>query len=131
MEIVYTGTRQKGTYDLIQDLDRDIQGIKDDLYEFKRDTERRLTSIEKHQAKHDTDLENLRIDVGVLKISVTDLKEGQKEILDDITEMRSEISDIRGDIQELRAEVRGIDKKIGWYLALFGIAITVIQFLIK
>ena len=44
------------------------------------------------------------------------------------SEVREDISEIRGDVKALNAKVDSIQMKFGWYLALFGIAVSLLSY---
>ena len=45
------------------------------------------------------------------------------------SEVKTEISDIKGDVKALNAKVDAIQMKFGWYLVLFGVAVSIALFL--
>ena len=46
-----------------------------------------------------------------------------------LAELKLVVSDMRGDINALAAKVDAIQMKFGWYLVLFGVAVSVALFL--
>lgn len=52
-----------------------------------------------------------------------------------ISEMRTEMTEFKGDVKALNARMNAFETKLGWYLTLFGVGITlalgVVQLMVK
>ena len=127
-QMTFNDSQEPGIYALISGIDSSIRKMSGELYEFRRDSERRFSDIKTSIDKQDEALSEIRVDVGILKNDITSLKS-------DVKEMRRDISEMRGDIKAISAQISTAQNKLGWYIALLTIGVSValvlFQYLIK
>ena len=41
------------------------------------------------------------------------------------SDMKAEISDIRGDVKALTAQINALQSKMGWYITLLGVGVSI------
>ena len=58
----------------------------------------------------------------------TDFANFRSEVRSDISNIRGDVNDMKGDMKALNAKVDAIQMKFGWYLVLFGVAVSVALF---
>ena len=114
--------RHVGTYDLLHSLDKNIHELSDELYDFKRETNSRLTRLEEDMSVVKKDLTDLKITTGVTERELSTLKEDMKEL-------RRDMSDVKGSIRELAGSVAGLQTRFNWGLVILGLIIALVQML--
>lgn len=101
---------------LIMSLDDSVRGLKNDLYDFKREVKDGMA--------------NMRMDIAVLNGEVKAMGERfDKKLIEVRSELKEDIIEIKGDIKSTNARIDALQVKIGWYLAAFGVIIALIQLL--
>ncbi|MBQ7214761.1 MAG: hypothetical protein IJS39_02120 [Synergistaceae bacterium] len=125
-EIAYRDTYEtsthRGTYDILIGLDNNFRDLANEMYMFRRETQRDLSELKQEvatlkasDAKHDKNIDRLQDDVSELKQEAKDL--------------RRDISDIKGDIKALAAGFGAAQNRFNWGLVILGIFIALIQLL--
>lgn len=114
--------RPVGTYDMLQSVDKNVRALSDELYDFKREMNSRLTRLEEDMSVVKKDLTDLKITTGVMERELSALKEDMKEV-------RREMSDMKGSIRELSGSIAGLQTRFNWGLVILGLIIALIQML--
>ena len=119
---------KRGMYAILSSIDSTNRKTSEELYEFRRNSERSISEIKASLSQQVEAITEMRVDVGILKEDVTAMKS-------DVKEMRREISEMRGDIKAISAQISTAQTKIGWYISLLTIGVSValvlFQYLIK
>ena len=125
-EIAYRDTSEpythRGTYDILIGLDNNFRDLANEMYMFRRETQRDLSELKQEVAtlkasdtKHDKNIDRLQDNVSELKQEVKDL--------------HRDISDIKGDIKALAAGFGTAQNRFNWGLVILGIFVALIQLL--
>ena len=96
-EYEYDVEESKGVYPLIRSMDKSVRELSNEFYEFRRETNSRLTALEKTVSGLESDVQTLKMDTAILKNDVAGLKS-------DVKDLRNDVSGIKGDIRELSAK---------------------------
>ena len=94
------------------ELDTVLKRITDKQQSGERMTEERFTSLEKLIDSKLTTI-GLMMDKNLAQHQAT------------ASEMKAEISDIRGDVKALTAQITALQSKMGWYITLLGVGVSV------
>ena len=94
------------------ELDTVLKRITDKQQSGERMTEERFTSLEKLIDSKLTTI-GLMMDKNLARHQAT------------ASEMKAEISDIRGDVKALTAQITALQSKMGWYITLLGVGVSV------
>jgi len=112
----------QGAYEIIRGLDKNVRDISSELYVFRRENERRLTSIEADISALKKDTLSLQQDNASLKNEVAELKQ-------EVKDLRRDVSDIKGDIKAIIAGFGAAQNRFNWGLVILGIFVALIQLL--
>ena len=112
----------QGTFEIIKGLDANVREIGNDLYVFRRETDRKFETLEADVSSLKKDVTGLQQDTVVLKNDVSELKS-------EIKELRRDVSDIKGDIKALTAGFGAAQSRFNWGLVILGIIVALIQLL--
>ncbi|MBQ7069048.1 MAG: hypothetical protein IJM82_07785 [Synergistaceae bacterium] len=89
-------------------------------------TDMQISSIEKMLEKHITTMQAISDkNLAEFKASYAEFKENNANFR---AEVREDISEIRGDIKAIYAKIDSIQIKFGWYVALLGIAVSLLSY---
>ena len=113
---------QQGTYEIIRGLDKNVRELSSELYVFRRENERRFSSLE-------NDISTLKKDVLTLQQDTTSLKSDVAELKQEVKDLRRDVSDIKGDIKAIIAGFGAAQSKFNWGLVILGIFVALIQLL--
>ena len=69
--------------------------------------------------------------VGRVEEDVRNIKKDMKELRQEVKETREDVSEIKGDLKATNARIDALQVTFGWYLTLFGIAITVVLTIVQ
>ncbi len=97
---------------ILDPVREDIQGLKDDIQEFKIDVQGLKTDV--RELKGDVellkgDVQELKGDVALLKGDVQELKGDVALLKGDVQELKGDVQELKGDVQELKERVRKIE----------------------
>ena len=112
----------QGAYEIIRSLDKNVRDISSELYVFRRENERRLTSIEADISALKKDTLSLQQDNASLKNDVAELKQ-------EVKDLRRDVSDIKGDIKAIMAGFGAAQNRFNWGLVILGLFVALIQLL--
>ena len=115
-------TVSQDTFDILRGLDKNVHDLSSELYVFRRENERRLTSIEADISALKKDTLSLQQDNASLKNEVAELKQ-------EIKDLRRDVSDIKGDIKAIIAGFGAAQNRFNWGLVILGIFVALIQLL--
>lgn len=118
----YDYDTERGVYPLIKSIDKSVRKVNDDLYDFRRETNYRLNTLEATQKVQGEAILALQKDTEILKNDVSELKS-------EVKELNRNVSDIKGDIRELLGKFGEVQAKFNWGLIILGTIVTLIQFL--
>ena len=90
---------------ILDPVREDIQGLKDDIQEFKIDVQGLKTDVRELKG----DVELLKGDVQELKGDVALLKGDVQELKGDVALLKGDVQELKGDVQELKERVRKIE----------------------
>ena len=107
-----------GVYLLLREMSNDVQEVKDGLYDFRRETGGHFHRI-------DDELSLLRKEITDLKISAGVTEHRLTEHSDALKELRDLTREHNGDIKAIGAQLNTLQSKIGYYIALLGIGVSV------
>ncbi len=127
-QLTLEDAQERSIYALISSIDNSVRKISSELYEHRRDSERRISEIKSSVDRQGEAVSEIRVDVGILKNDITALKS-------DVKELSRDMSEIRGDIKAISAQINTAQNKIGWYIGLLTIGVTlalgIFQYLMK
>ncbi len=119
--IDYDSPHSPRVYDILRGMSSDIQQLKNTQYEFQHETQHELNAIKQRLDKVESDTAELKQDVAVLKSDVADLKEDMKLV-------KQDLRDIHGEVKGLSGQIAGMQTRIGWWLAVTGAAIALMEY---
>lgn len=114
-------THSTGTFDIIKSLDKNVRELSDNLYDFKRDTNSRLSRLDDDVAAAKKDLTDLKITTGVTQHEVSGLN-------NDLKDLQRDLSDIKSSLRELSGGFSAMQTRFNWGLVILGIVVALIQF---
>lgn len=117
-QLTLDDTQEQGIYALISSIDGTVRKMSSELYDFRRDSERRISDIKSSLDRHGEAISDIRVEVGILKNDITALKS-------DVKDLTRDISDMRGDIKAISAQINTAQNKLGWYIGFLTIGVTI------
>ena len=114
-------THSTGTFDIIKSLDKNVRELSDNLYDFKRDTNSRLSRLEQDIVAAKKDLTDLKITTGVTQHDLASVK-------NDFKDLQRDLSDIKSSVRELSGAFSALQTRFNWGLVILGIVVALIQF---
>ena len=108
----------QGVYPILRVLDGNVRELKEETYANQRDVNARLNRLEEEVSEMKRAITDVKISVGVTEHILTEVKADVKAIQQDMNE-------IRGDMKAISSQVNTLQSKLGLYISLLGIGISV------
>ena len=120
-------------------FDIHVQGLRDrdnaDVRISDARFDRMEALLERNIIEQRTFMREINGRVGRLEEDIRDIKKDMKQLRQEIKETREEagmgFSELKGDLKATNARIDALQVTFGWYLALFGIAITVVLTIVQ
>ncbi len=108
----------QGIYPLLRGLSEDVEEVKDGLYDYRRESEGHFKRIDEEIALLRKEVTDLRITTGVMEHRITEMSESVKGL-------QTALREQSGDIKALGAQLNTFQSKLGYYMTLLGIGVSV------
>lgn len=108
----------QGVYPLLRGLSEDVSDLKDGMYEYHRETESHFRHADEEIALLRKEVTDIRITTGVMEQRITEMSERVKVL-------QTALREQRGDIKALGAQLNTLQSKIGNYMTMLGIGVSV------
>ena len=82
------------------------------------------TQAELAEALGMSEMTDVKISAGVTEHRLSD-------VTDRVSELRETVNDLKGDVKALSAKIDTMQNKVGWYISLLGIGLTVVIALVQ
>lgn len=118
----------QGVYPLLRGIDASVREFRDEYYDDRRDMSSRISRMEEEISGLKREMTDVKISAGVMEHRLSD-------VTDSVKGLREAMTELKGDMKALTAQMNMLQGKIGWYISLLGVgltvAIAVVQVLVK
>ena len=108
-----------GVYPLLRGIDASIREFREEYDDSRRETKSRLSRMEEEITVLKREMTDVKISAGVTEHRLSD-------VTDSVSVLRETVNDLKGDVKALSAKIETMQSKVGWYISLLGIGLTVV-----
>ena len=109
----------QGVYPLLRSIDSSVREMKDSLYDHERASGMRLGKLEEESASVRKEISDMKVTLGVMEHRQSDTSNALNGLVETVREMKA-------DMKALNAKVDTLQSKLGLYISLLGIGLSVV-----
>ncbi len=109
----------QGVYPLLRSIDSSVREMKDSLYDHERVSGMRLGKLEEESASVRKEISDMKVTLGVMEHRQSDTSNALNGLVETVREMKA-------DMKALNAKVDTLQSKLGLYISLLGIGLSVV-----
>ena len=108
-----------GIYSYLRSIDASVQEVKDGLYDHERESGMRLRKLEEESTSIRKEITDIKITLGVME-------HRQNETAGKLDGVIETVHELKSDVKALNAKVDTLQSKLGLYISLLGIGLSVV-----
>ena len=109
----------QGVYPLLRSLDSSVREVRDSLYDHERESGMRMRKLEEETSSLRKEMTDMKITLGVMDHRQTDMSNALNGVIETVRELKT-------DVKALNAKVDTLQTKLGIYISILGIGISVV-----
>ena len=109
----------QGVYPLLRSLDSSVREVRDSLYDHERESGMRMRKLEEETSSLRKEMTDMKITLGVMDHRQTDTSNALNGLIETVRELKA-------DVKAVNAKVDTLQTKLGMYISILGIGISVV-----
>ena len=109
----------QGVYPLLRSLDSSVREVRDSLYDHERESGMRMRKVEEETSSLRKEMTDMKITLGVMDHRQADTSNALNGLIETVRELKA-------DVKAVNAKVDTLQTKLGMYISILGIGISVV-----
>ena len=109
----------QGVYPLLRSLDSSVREVRDSLYDHERESGMRMRKLEEETLSLRKEMTDMKITLGVMDHRQADTSNALNGLIETVRELKA-------DVKAVNAKVDTLQTKLGMYISILGIGISVV-----